>query len=566
MFCTKCGEALPDDALFCTSCGEPMEMDTGEGGAPEGGKALAGKKKGHSKTRLIVLGAVAGVTVCALIVGAVVWNRPGAVILRSIKNTVKAASTQESGVAQYLGMNKINKMLTSGDSRQTMTIEASSDYGITSSGLGVNWQLDKSKDGKMRGAVSGTVADMDAIGLEFYNDKEITVVGIPDLYKKYFYLNHGELEEKLKSSKFRAMLKENFDIHISGDFSKEQREVVSGYWSASKRDWAVLAKNMKITKLDKRMFTIGGKGKSCKGYEITIQKEDLKNVTKGYFNYLSDNSYIVNSIGAMVSESPEDVKLGLKTMRKELVKAMKEDFVIQLYIGPKGRIVYGESGYSLRIDSYTDLNLTGALEMTGQKNPLDKLKLEIEANNDWYGNAVGFSVERELKDGKTSIKDSLELEETVKDSYGNRLYRAFVDGELNKENAEWELELGLLVAPDFEVSAVAEGSVEDLKRGSHFNILLNDITLQTYDSTAPILEVEASYGVKPLKESIVNPAEDGKTVNVLGLSEEDWYEIGSEIVDNLYNRSSPSTNSGGWGFGGSSGAAATTAAPIEERY
>ncbi|MCC8024829.1 MAG: zinc ribbon domain-containing protein [Clostridium sp.] len=569
MFCTKCGEVLPDDALFCTSCGEPVETETEEGGGSEAGAADPGRKKGPSKTVLIAMGAVAGVAACGLVAAAFVWNRPGAVVLRGIKNTVEAACTQESGVSEYLGMNKINKMLTSGDSRQTMTFEGaagSSDYGITSASVGFNWQLDKSKDGKTSGKVTGTVANMDAIGLEFYNDKDITVVGLPDLYKKYFYLNHKELEEKLESSKFRAKLREDFDINISGNYSKEERDIAYGYWTASKGDWAALAKNMKITGLDKKKFTIGGKSKACKGYELTIQKDDLKNINEGFFNYLSGNSYVVDGLGAMsygwydYDKRVSAVKDDFKTMRKELAKALKDDLVIRLYIGPKGRIVYAESEYSLRIDSSERLNLSCALEMTGEKNPLDNLKLEGELDDGRYGNSAGFTVERELKDGKTSLKDSLEVEGYIKDNYGDRLScRTTAEGSLNKENAEWEVELGLVV-PGFRASAAAEGSVEDLKKGSRFNILLDDVTLKAYDSTAPILEVEASYGVEPLKEAVVNPGEDAKTVNVLNLSADDWKEIEDEIEDNLYNRSGSSM--GGFGFGGY-GTAATTAAPAQ---
>lgn len=561
MFCTKCGEVLADDAVFCTACGEPVEAENSGEAAQGGGSLPSGSKKSLSKKTTVILGTVAAVAACGAIVGAVLWNRPEVVILRGLKNTAEAACTQESGVAEYLGVNKIKKMLVSGDSRQTVTFEGaigSSDMGLTSAGVGIDWQLDKSRDGKISGRASGTVANMDVMNLEFYNDQEITVVGIPDLYRKYFYLNHDELAEKLESSKFRSMLKDNFNIDISGDLSKEELEAVMGYWETSRAEWKALAKNTKIVKLDKKKFSIGGKSKACKGYELTIPNDDMEGVMESYFNYLSDNDYILNSLSAMTSSSSADVKQGLKTMRKELAKAMRDDLVIRLYIGPKGRIVYAEGEYSLRIDSET-VNMEGSIQMTGVKNPLDSLKLEAEGRTGF--GSLRFSAERDLKDEKDRLKDSLELEGSIADRYGNRAScRTTAEGELEKGSGEWNIELGLVV-PGFQSSFLAEGSVEDLKKGSQFNILLDDVTIKAYDTTAPVLEIEGSYGVEPLKEAVVNPAGDAKTLNVLKLSEDDWYDIGREIEDNMYRETG--SYMGGWGFGGSSSTLETTAAATE---
>ena len=90
-----------------------------------------------------------------------------------------------------------------------------------------------------------------------------------------------------------------------------------------------------------------------------------------------NNSMLVNAAAETAWTSPEDMRRQLKEISKRLLGALKNDLVLQVYVGPKGRIVCVEGDYTLNGDVIT-MSLGGSLELTGKKNPLDTVYLEAE--------------------------------------------------------------------------------------------------------------------------------------------------------------------------------------------
>lgn len=568
MYCTNCGAEMPDDALFCTACGEKIDHE-GEAavGPEESGyngktkkwarkrKETSGAPKSPKKGIKIALIAAAGIAVCGLAAGAVLLNQPKAVIARGVKNTWKAMCTEESGVAEYLGLRQISRMVDTGKSRRKAELSVSvgpQDMGIGLADVGLSGWLEKDDKGKMLGRLSGTMGELEIAGLDFYHDNEKTVAGSPELYSKYFYVDHQELKEKLEDSKVRKMLKDEFGIEWDGELEDERLDLIAEYWDVSRENWIALMNNMGVEKIDKRTFTVGGKDKACQGYELTIDRDDIRQVLEDMDDVMLNNSMLVNAAAEASWTSPEDMKRQLKEISKRLLGALKNDLVLQVYVGPKGRIVCVEGDYTLNGDVIT-MSLGGSLELTGKKNPLDTVYLEAEGKVASMA-AAKLTFSRELNDSGNMIKDKVNLGLSATGAgMFNVSAKAEANASLNKEKGRWNAEASLTL-PGVQGSASANGTVGDLAKGKQFVVTLDDASVGAYGLSMPFVGITASYGVEPLKEEIADPTEDVKLVNVLKLTRDDLNEIGSEIGDNA--------GSGGFvlpGVGSKSVPAATTA-------
>lgn len=581
MYCTRCGAEMPDDALFCTACGEKMDQDTGAEEVPAAGRESAEQVKKVIKTKTarttktqtkaagnqpkapkkgvkIALAAVAGIAVCGLAAGVVLWNQPKAVIARGVKNTWEAMCTEQSGVAEYLGLKQIARMVDTGGSRQKaeLTVSVGSqDLGIGLADVGVTGWLEKDDKGRMLGRLNGTFGTMEVTGLDFYHDAEKTAAGVPELYSKYFYVDHQELKDKLEDSKFQKLMKEEFGIDVDGEMDAECLDLMAQYWDLSREDWKALLKNMDITKIDKRTFTVGGKDKSCQGYELTIDRDDLRQVLEDLDDTMIGNPLLIRAVCEYSWSSPEEVRRELKELSKQYLGALKNDLVLQVYVGPRGRIVCVEGGYTLNVEVIT-LSLDGSLELTGKKNPLDVINLEAEGKIASLA-AAKLTVVRELNDGTNVIKDNFEAGFTATGAgLVNVSAKLTAGASLNKEKGRWSADAGLTV-PGLQGSASASGTVGDVKKGKQFIVTLDDASLGAFGISVPMVSMKASYGVEPLKQEITDPTEDVKLVNVLKLTRDDLDEIASEMGENV----------GGSGWEAilprGSSTSATTAAPAE---
>ncbi|WP_320958312.1 zinc ribbon domain-containing protein [Enterocloster asparagiformis] len=572
MYCTKCGAEMPDDALFCTACGEKIdhEDEAASETTESGNKEKMGKRawnrtyasdsrKAPKKGMKIALIAAAGIAVCGLAAGVVLLNQPKAVIARGVKNTWKAICTEESGVPEYLGLRQISRMVDTGKSRRKAELAVSvgpQNMGIGLADVGLSGWLEKDDKGRLLGRLSGTMGEMEMAGLDFYHDEEKTVAGSPELYSEYFYVDHQELKEKLEDSKFRALLEEEFGIDWEGELDTERLDLLAEYWDVSREDWKALIKNMDVAKIDKRTFTVGGKDKACQGYELTIDRDDIRQVLEDMDDVMLNNSMLVNAAAEAAWTSPEDMRRQLKEISKRLLGALKNDLVLQVYVGPKGRIVCVEGDYSLN-GEVISMSLNGSLELTGKKNPLDTVYLEAEGKVASLA-AGKLTFSRELNDSGNMIKDNVNLGLSATGAgMFNVSAKAEANASLNKEKGRWNAEASLTL-PGVQGSASANGTVGDLAKGKQFVVTLDDASVGAYGLSMPFVGITASYGVEPLKEEIVDPTEDVKLVNVLKLTRDDLNEIGSEIGNNA--------GSGGFAFPGMGGKSvpASTTAPCTE--
>lgn len=533
MFCTNCGKKIEDDAVFCTECGAKYTA------APEAGTIIEpvterkadGAKIGNvlksKKARLICGAAVLAVAGIMLVV-TIVGNQPKAVVLRGFSKTWKAVTTEETGVAQYLGMSKLSKAVRDGNTKQSISLKVSE--GATSGGI--NAEIRKNKNNTILVDGQLLVGDMSLIDASLYHDAGKTVATVPKLYQKSFALQHSELKEKLKSTAFIAQLNSTFDINL-GKMDLDSSISTEEYQQQLLKDGKVILKNMKVKKLPKRQFTIDGKNKSCKGYEVTIQEADIKNMGQNYADMVIEDSALMNLLGEGYT-APGMVEQVIKRQTKELLSTLTEDLVLSVYVDSKDRIVFMESEYPFVYQNNVT-STKASLSLTGSKNPGDSFELQMETQ-ETSGYFEQYTFIRTLKDEKDKIKDVLEINNTygriLGDSYSNSNDISIIL-DLNKKKNQWALDIGVIESGGISDYMSIEGTLEELVQGQKVFITVDSVIDNAY-TYAGQPDIAIRYGIEPLDGTIEAPPAQ-EQINVLELTRVDMNRIGMEVQRNIYN-------------------------------
>lgn len=539
MFCTKCGAELPDDAVFCTSCGEKTEYEEN----PGKGKALTIQRKITKKGIKAAIAAVFLFAAVGLILWTTVYNRPKNVVVRGLENTWEAVLQEESGLNEYLGLKKLKKSLDSDTTRQTFGMEASIPF-LFDDKLSITGQLDK--DGKKRSAliVKGNVPVggnniLDVLEARLYRDDEKILLSLPGLYQQNFCLNLSELREKLDNPLFRAQLEEEYGIVLSGDLKIDQKNLFDEYWKISGENWKNLYKNMNVTKLEKRNFTIGTKNRACRGYEVVIPKGDIRFVLGDLSELLVKkvSPVITSAVGTEYGEAErKEAEYFMRSFSDKLVDAIGKDLKLQVYIGPKGRLVSVEGSMDLNIRIGT-VSFEGKLALTGAKNPLDSIDVQAEGNVLKFGRC-SFNLKRKMTDSEGSVEDNLKTDFSV--SMARVLSvkgAAELEANLDKNTGEWDMEAKLSL-PALNSSASAKGSCENVTKGKSFEVILEDVEIGAYGLNVGAADINAHYGISLLKESFSDGMDDRRQLDILKLTPGEWEAIGDSVEEHLEGRNS----------------------------
>lgn len=575
MFCTKCGFELPEGTVFCTSCGARQEQPVVESenlqedkkkeskivqkwnlkktGAAKSGDLLTGDKK---KRRKLIGGCVAGVAVIGLIAGTVVLNQPKIKLMRSAYKTYRDAVKTESGIGAYLGLKDIVKEIQTGKTHQELLFSGKQD----GERIGVKSVLNMDKkSGETAIQAFPMYKDSELTELLVYRNQERTVMAAPDLYDGSFYFNNEDAARKFRESALNSYLKQLTGIGLEDDgdlINDKDRAAIDGmmnrFLEQSSGTLKQMGKNITVEKIDSKNFTINGKSKKCKGYEVTIPKKDMKNVLKEAAKFVRKD----DSVKKIISYGPMGYPMGLVSAEmveyrnraveravneldeaiSDLESNLEDDLVVILYTGPKGRLVSMESEYEFTIGRYeTPVALT--VSLLGAGNPLDMVELECDfAQNilqDGYRQSDRYTIS--LLREQTYNKSSKQLDDTgevtVKNIWNDSVYtdKLSYGLSLNQKSGVWDLSLK---ADDSTVRA--EGTLADVKKGNGFTLVLDKLKFD--NSYMPVFE--GQYVVGPLGKEPVNmiPEDLGEEIDLFDMGISEVQKIGENVAKKLTSK------------------------------
>lgn len=347
---------------------------------------------------------------------------------------------------------------------------------------------------------------------DLYVDEYEVLLGIPGLIDKVFYVDRTTFDEDIEKLALEYDLDETM-VEALKSLNLGSRDLDGGNeelkMAGQQFKDALLAilKQTEVKKADGKKLTVDGKERSCKGYMLTItgrQAADVflacKDIYEGneaFQNYI--NQLLIGMEGysnveeLLEYENPAEI---LQRYADELLEEgdtdiyfyVYKDVLAQIYCEDKdvvlewnvkgGNFPLENTEFILTTDS-TDFAVIRTGSVDGDKY-LAAYELKVD------GDELALNVERSKRDG------SFRFEFT--DGYEEML----LEGRIKESTADGELTIKI---------DTLELAGEEILRG---DILFS-----------------GEY-----EEEIVKP--EGETVNVMDLTEDDWYDILWEISENLY--------------------------------
>lgn len=347
---------------------------------------------------------------------------------------------------------------------------------------------------------------------DLYIDEYEILLGMPGLIDKVFYVDRdtfdGDIErlaleydldeaavESLKSLNMgsKDLVNANEEMEMAGQQLKD----------------AVLAilKKAEIKKADGKKLTVDGKERSCKGYVLTITGRQAaevfltcKDIYEGntafqnYINQLRMGMEGYSSVEELLEyENPAQE---LQRYADELVEEGDTDIYFYVYKDVLAQI-YCEDG-----EVVLEWNIQGG------NFPLENMEFSLTTDS------TDFVITR-----TGSVKGDKYLADYELEVDGDELA---LNVERSKKDGDFRFEL--IYGYD---EMLLEGGIKEGKTGVEFTIEIDTFELDGEE----ILRGDILFS-KEYEEEIVKP--EGEKVNVMDLTEDDWYEILWEISENLY--------------------------------
>ncbi len=391
MFCTKCGNEIPNDAKSCPACGAPVEGFAAPE-APLAPESAAGGAPRKGMNRGVVLG-IAAVALALLIALAVTLLNPGKAAKSKLDKALAKSAAAYETAAEALGAPDFEKLSESKKISQSGSFEVRSIAGLDSDmikGLGFRFASGYDLKGKKMD-LTGTAffGSADLIGAQLTAEDNLMYLYVPELFGDTAYgvdtttlgadldkLSEGELPEEYANLSFNL-----FDLleTLDTDPVKPDKEAEKALRDA-----------IEVKKAGSATVEVNGQSLKCDQYHVVIPKDAMKDYVDAAKNLYNDLAYdqkileVLHSIGL-----PEDVVAEIEDSFEEgygesssIFDEIK-DFVKEL--GDLELEVYVNGGYVSAVTWEGTLygaNSEFAMYLGGGKNYVDDLKVELRSGDD----------------------------------------------------------------------------------------------------------------------------------------------------------------------------------------
>lgn len=292
MFCTNCGQKVPDSARFCTNCGAPLASDPGASpfdlsGDNGYGQDYVQPKPPKSALRLLLAIAGGAVLLFLCIFGiSRLFMTPKNTVGLAAKKTVKAYTDAAKGLSNF----DAQKLLGSKAFSQEITIQgindlAGGEYSFDGFRLRSDVNLPKRYIG-LTGSVLDRRSAMFTVRAAI--DDNLAAANVPELLDDDFWaVNTQTLGADLSSSVFGLQASDYADVSFNFFDLLDEAAPSEEFGDASgKALWEAVT----AEKTGKRELRIDGESYSCTSYRVLIPQTALEAYVNDYFAYLDSAS------------------------------------------------------------------------------------------------------------------------------------------------------------------------------------------------------------------------------------------------------------------------------------
>lgn len=292
MFCTNCGQKVPDSARFCTNCGAPLASDPGASpfdlsGDNGYGQDYVQPKPPKSALRLLLAIAGGAVLLFLCIFGiSRLFMTPKNTVGLAAKKTVKAYTDAAKSLSNF----DAQKLLGSKAFSQEITIQgindlAGGEYSFDGFRLRSDVNLPKRYIG-LTGSVLDRRSAMFTVRAAI--DDNLAAANVPELLDDNFWaVNTQTLGADLSSSVFGLQASDYADVSFNFFDLLDEAAPSEEFGDASgKALWEAVT----AEKTGKQELRIDGESYSCTRYRVLIPQTALEAYVNDYFAYLGSAS------------------------------------------------------------------------------------------------------------------------------------------------------------------------------------------------------------------------------------------------------------------------------------
>lgn len=436
---------------------------------------------------------IAGIGVSA----AMILNSPSVKITRGFTKLINEYADSGSDVKKALGCDKLDLQEISDKYQVVFDAEVYDVEGLEDFSVGLDGliQCDYENE-KIKEEFSISLSYYELLSMQFAIDKTDVYIDIPALYDGSICFDSQNIDEQFNNSIFKNYFGTEIGEELSFDIFQNNPRTLAKSYSKLPNDVRKLIKNAKIEKADDALvIQIGEQSVNCKGYVISIKKDDINALLKSYYEEtgVTEESYLFDS-----------------------------DLEVLVYMDSKCNIKQIQTEEDIRIEGM-DEGISVAIRLLGEKNAFDAMKVKIgtEVEGEDVEMDYAYSFGMEEKDAVLKLQLKAKTDETD-------LIGLDYDIVLDTESSEMDLEAEVNIADtNMKIDGTGEMKADDATNTLEVSIQECDVIVDGEE----IGSFDMSMRYEPLSEEInISPK---KTYPIFEFTEDDFSSFVLTCYENL---------------------------------
>lgn len=501
MFCTKCGNQLPDDAGFCSECGNKVSEESYE----EHNDVIAKTKEVKERKKISFnfpniipkqkFGLIAIALIAVLVVGFLAMDSlvyamsPEKYILSSINKTYKSVTKDLDKMGTLLMGNvdpngsTTNHIGISIDNLGTTDYYSDLDM-FSGMGIDITTSMDRSKK-ELHLSATSTLRERDFVTLNAKLDDNELLVSIPEAYHKAFSVPSKNLGREWNNSylgmQSYTKADESLDISFS-ELINDSRAAVAMDDSTKKeylKVFETLTQNAIYEKDGTQELYIGNKDQKCNRTRIILNERDIKSGIIALIDAIGNDNRVESWKDTLRSTNQHytvnEFEQSLNQIRDEIGEYFQVDRMVLDVYTTKGGLVKVDLSIIPDLD-YREDTVTLGMELFGEKSLMDDFSFTM-----FIGEYEEGKMEFISKGNHSGAKNQF-INDTsfVVYDYGSEVVniasKVEIDLSQGRDNFKYDLDLEI---DDQSISLITKGDFTSSSKKVDYN--LKDISIRGQD-------------------------------------------------------------------------------------